>query len=319
MYQLFRDTGSPKASDISRLGSGTDNHILVVDLRKLDDDLIYDYFKGRLKREHQLYKEALDAKGLGKFNVVFRNYLSYEEKELVSEWLQEDFFQKRIENFYFEENGLLSICLRKSEVEYKKLPNNRLKPANEYIYLNGNYETDPLKRENGLINNFLSPPYKNKEEYPAFSLPSEKSLNPYFYPDEESWQAEEDNDTHPVTSFKNCPAIDLSFYENGFTSLESRIPKIDLHPVYNKNFKEYLRNKIFRMQKAYHLSETTVKKIYIITGTGKNRPGPDYSLQKTVNKLLGTDYFRRRIAFYRLEKEGLFAVFLRKNIRKARK
>lgn len=185
----------------------------------------------------------------------------------------------------------------------------------DFPYINENFSEEAWRKANGLPNSFSTqnsqrnygrPPYivRKTTKEPAYNLNSSSSYS----------ETEDSVDSSaPILQLhKGCPVIDLSDYEA--TTLESA-PIIDLHPIYKGNFKKHLRNEVFEKQNAYHLSQTPHRKYYISTGTGKKRPGPNFILQNAVSELLKEDYFKRRIEYYRLEKEGFFAIFLRKNIR----
>lgn len=189
----------------------------------------------------------------------------------------------------------------------------------DFSYTNENFSDEAWRKANGLPNRFSTPnsqrnygrsPYTARQttKEPAYNLKSSSS-----YSASSSYSETEDSFDSPAPILqlhKGCPVIDLSAYEE--ITLESA-PIIDLHPVYKGNFKQHLRDEIFQKQRAYHLSQTPHKKYYISTGTGKKRPGPNFTLQNVVSDLLKEDYFKRRIEYYRLEKEGFFAIFLRKN------
>lgn len=190
----------------------------------------------------------------------------------------------------------------------------------DFSYPNENFSEEAWRKANGLPNHFstlnaqrnhgrssYTARQTNKE--PACNLTSSSSYSASSYS-----ETEDSFDSPPpiLQLHKGCPVIDLSDYEE--TTLEST-PIIDLHPVYKGNFKQHLRDELFQKQRAYHLSQTPHRKYYISTGTGKKRPGPNFTLQNAVSQLLKEDYFKRRIEYYRLEKEGFFAIFLRKNIK----
>lgn len=62
-------------------------------------------------------------------------------------------------------------------------------------------------------------------------------------------------------------------------------PKVDLHPVYNKNYRDYLFDELSNLQEK-RIQEKYVR---IITGTGIGRSGSNYTLKNNVLKLLRTD------------------------------
>ncbi len=176
---------------------------------------------------------------------------------------------------------------------------NSHQPEDAFLYQNENFFTEAWKKENGLSNNF----FVDKKDYKtkAYYLPNVIS----------SFQLNEKYDFSqgiPHT-YNGCPVIDLSSYEEDI--LEGAL-RIDLHPVYNKNPRKHLREAIFKRQIAYERSETEDGKIYIITGTGKKRTGPNFRLQNTVDEWLQEEYCSRRISEYKLEQEGFFMILLRK-------
>jgi len=119
---------------------------------------------------------------------------------------------------------------------------------------------------------------------------------------------------------RNFPAIDLGYHHcTEDIILYPQSSRVDLHPVYNKNFHSYLADEIFRLQRDYHFSKIPDAKVFILTGTGQSRPGPNFTLKNIVLNLLKTNkFFSRRISnFYPGEgpDAGFVKVFLRKNIK----
>jgi hypothetical protein len=211
------------------------------------------------------------------------------------------------------------------EREPSRKPSGRRQDPNTFSYANENFSEEAWRKANGLPNKFPTSNSQRGHErpfYPRKNIVRESesgSNDSSSYSASSSYsqteESSESSDMVPQTrkgcqTYKGCPLINLSGYEiPNFEATE----KIDLHPVYNQNFKKRLRDEIYKHQLAYQRSETKEKKLYIITGTGQQRPGPNFRLQNAVQDLLKEDYFRRRIAYSRLEKEGLFAIFLRKN------
>jgi hypothetical protein len=179
---------------------------------------------------------------------------------------------------------------------------NQEQPRDTFHYQNENFYAEAWKKEHGLENNF---PSSNK----AFEIKEYSHSNmvsPFADSGENSDSLEE-----VLHSYNGFPSIDLRSYEE--SELLEGAARIDLHPVYNKNPRKHLRNEIFKRQIAYGRSETKDNKLYIITGTGKKRAGPDFRLQNAVDGWLQEDYCSSRISKYQLEQEGFFVVFLRKN------
>lgn len=112
------------------------------------------------------------------------------------------------------------------------------------------------------------------------------------------------------------PVINLGNYEERRQQDDFQSQKIDLHPTRTKNPRQMLRQEIYNYQKAYHLSLILDNKIHIITGTGKQRPGPNYVLQHQVQNWLKENYLRKRVAKYWMPQEGIYTIILRKNILK---
>ena len=94
--------------------------------------------------------------------------------------------------------------------------------------------------------------------------------------------------------------------------------KVDLHDA-RKNFLPYLRGEIYRLQKLYHESKISSGKVLVITGTGKKRPGHNFTLKKAVINVLDTDdFFLSLISSYEDKNpdDGFVKVFLRKYLLK---
>lgn len=182
-----------------------------------------------------------------------------------------------------------------------------------FLYSNENFSSEAWKKDNNLPNSFSPSGLQGRYEPQNYRerciiYESEHNSNSALHYSQAD-NSSDSSETLPQIH-KGCPVIDLSEYEG--VAFEGAT-KIDLHPVYNGNFKKYLRDEIYKRQLAYQRSETKENKFYISTGTGKKRPGLNFTLQNAVDDLLKDDYFRSRIAYYRLEKEGFFAIFLRKN------
>ena len=133
-----------------------------------------------------------------------------------------------------------------------------------------------------------------------------------------SYSSEEENSLLKIPAQKiiRIPTIDMSIYLGLYDEPhEEGASRLDLHPVYNNNPRKYLRDWIYKCQKKYHRLQTKDNKmIRIITGTGKKRPGPNYRLQESVRQWLQEPYIQRRIKRFYLEDEGMFNVFLRKDL-----
>lgn len=110
----------------------------------------------------------------------------------------------------------------------------------------------------------------------------------------------------------SIPTIDLSIYE---IELRREARTFDLHPVYNSNPRNHLRQAIYKLQKAYYLSQAKEDEmVRIITGTGKNRPGPNYRLRDNVFQWLQESYLHRRVERYWTQDEGMINIILRKRM-----
>ena len=158
-----------------------------------------------------------------------------------------------------------------------------------------------------------------KINFEEFSLAS--NSNSY-----ESCTPSESSEEGPTVSMtegnQDYPVIDLEYYSSREErTLSPQSYKLDLHPKYTKNPILTLENEIFRLQRAFHVSKIPDNKVFIITGTGKQRPGANFRLKNTVVEELKTKgFFSRRISKYYIypdegPNEGLVKVFLRKDIK----
>lgn len=182
-----------------------------------------------------------------------------------------------------------------------------------FAYSDETFSQEAWRKDNNLPNSFSTSGAQRRQEPQIYREKTIIKGSEYHSDYDLGYSQKEDNSYSLQTipqAYKGCPVIDLSDYQE--ITFEG-VGKIDLHPVYNGNFEQHLRNEVNKHQLAYQRSEIKENKFYIITGTGKQRAGPNFRLQNAVSELLKEDYYRSRIAYYRIEKEGVFAIFLRKN------